>query len=244
MLRICPWPLSLIAGPDPRDPRIVPAPLGDPADVPLQNLRLAYYVEGGLFPPVADIGQMVENVAQALAADGFDIKADAPTALPQAAELYPQITFAERGVALRRALVHAGTSEAGPHFQRLLDEAEAFESVDLAIVLENLDHFRQQMAHFMAGYDAIICPPEVYPAIPHGGTVSGSVLENKYMMWAHMNAYNLTGWPAAVVRAGTTSNGLPIGVQIVARPWREDVALAIASHIEEVFGGWQPSGVL
>jgi amidase len=33
---------------------------------------------------------------------------------------------------------------------------------------------------------------------------------------------------------------LPIGVQVIARPWREDVALAVAQHIETVYGGWQP----
>jgi amidase len=54
-------------------------------------------------------------------------------------------------------------------------------------------------------------------------------------------AYNLTGWPAAVVRAGTSPEGLPIGVQIVAPPWREDVVLAVAGSIETAFGGWQPA---
>jgi amidase len=53
-------------------------------------------------------------------------------------------------------------------------------------------------------------------------------------------AYNLTGWPGAVVRAGTSPEGLPIGVQIVARPWREDLALAVARSIETALGGWQP----
>ena len=51
--------------------------------------------------------------------------------------------------------------------------------------------------------------------------------------------YNLTGWPGAVVRAGTSPEGLPIGVQIVARPGREDVALAIAKRVESDFGGYQ-----
>ncbi len=53
-------------------------------------------------------------------------------------------------------------------------------------------------------------------------------------------AYNLTGWPAAVVRAGTSPEGLPVGVQIAAKPWRDDVALAVAAVIEKGFGGWQP----
>ena len=42
-------------------------------------------------------------------------------------------------------------------------------------------------------------------------------------------AFNLTGWPVVVLRAGTSPEGLPIGIQIVARPWHEHVALDPAS---------------
>ena len=52
-------------------------------------------------------------------------------------------------------------------------------------------------------------------------------------------AYNFTGWPGAVVRCGTSPEGLPINVQVVAQPWREDVVLAVAKQLEEVFGGWK-----
>ena len=48
--------------------------------------------------------------------------------------------------------------------------------------------------------------------------------------FAYTYSYSLTGWPAAVVRCGTSPEGLPIGVQIVAPPWREDVALAFAKY--------------
>jgi amidase len=41
------------------------------------------------------------------------------------------------------------------------------------------------------------------------------------------------------VRAGTTLEGLPIGLQVVARPWRDDVALALAHVIERELGGWR-----
>lgn len=58
--------------------------------------------------------------------------------------------------------------------------------------------------------------------------------------FTYMGAYNVTGWPVVVVRAGISDTGLPIGVQVIARPWRDDVALAIAQHIETTFGGWQP----
>jgi len=49
----------------------------------------------------------------------------------------------------------------------------------------------------------------------------------------------LTGWPVVVVRSGTSPEGLPIGVQVAARPWREDVALSVAQQIETALGGWQ-----
>jgi amidase len=51
--------------------------------------------------------------------------------------------------------------------------------------------------------------------------------------------YNMTGWPGVVVRAGTSPEGLPVGAQFVASPWREDVALAAASEVERALGGWQ-----
>jgi len=50
--------------------------------------------------------------------------------------------------------------------------------------------------------------------------------------------HNLTGWPAVVVRVGTSPEGLPIGVQIAAKAWREDVALAVAKIVEDRCGGW------
>ena len=57
-------------------------------------------------------------------------------------------------------------------------------------------------------------------------------------MWAHMSAYNLTGWPAGVVRTGQTAEGLSIGVQVVGQPWCEDVVLAVMQSIETAFGGY------
>ena len=96
-----------------------------------------------------------------------------------------------------------------------------------------MDLFRSQMLGFMANYDVIICPVNANVAIKH---------DTQYEYFAGFSytaTYNLTGWPAAVVRAGTSPEGLPIGVQIVANPWREDVALKVAKFVEETFGGWQ-----
>ena len=84
-------------------------------------------------------------------------------------------------------------------------------------------------------YDIIISPVHPFAALPHGAIMA---LEN-LPGTSYTITYNLTAWPSAVVRGGASPRGLPIGVQIVARPWREDVALAVAQHIETVLGGWQ-----
>ena len=72
------------------------------------------------------------------------------------------------------------------------------------------------------------------PAPPHGETFADSSRNAFYT-----GPYNLTGWPGTVVRCGTSPDGLPIGIQVIARPWREDVSLALAALLESALGGWQ-----
>ena len=90
------------------------------------------------------------------------------------------------------------------------------------------------MLSFLQPYDVIICPVNAYPAMSHESAIE------KAIGWTYTRVYNLTGWPAAVVRGGTSPESLPIGVQIVTRPWREDVALAVAQCLETALGGWAP----
>ncbi len=85
---------------------------------------------------------------------------------------------------------------------------------------------------FMRRYDAILCPASLGPALLHGE-------DNTDAVFLYTLPFSLTGQPVAVVRAGTSSEGLPIGVQVVARLWRDDVALALAGVIEGALGGWR-----
>ena len=91
------------------------------------------------------------------------------------------------------------------------------------------DRFRRSLIAFMKDFDFILTPVSDYPARARGSEGGES----------YCLPYSLVGYPCVVVRAGTSSTGLPVGVQIVARPWREDVALAIAQRIEAYSGGWQ-----
>jgi amidase len=90
------------------------------------------------------------------------------------------------------------------------------------------------MLQFIAPYDVLICPVNANVALKHGA------VQDHVDGFTYTATYNITGWPGVVVRAGTSPEGLPIGVQILAKPWREDVALAVAQFVEAEFGGWQP----
>lgn len=85
-------------------------------------------------------------------------------------------------------------------------------------------------------YDAILCPPCAYTALKHGATER----EDLDSGFSYSEIFNYLGWPAAVVRCGTAGLSLPVGVQIVSSPWREDIVLAIAQELESALGGWQP----
>jgi amidase len=86
------------------------------------------------------------------------------------------------------------------------------------------ERFRRYMALFMEDYDVIVCPVAATAAPPHGPVPVET--------WLYTLPYSLTGQPVAVVRCGTSSEGLPIGVQVVARPWHDAVALAAAAVVE------------
>jgi amidase len=91
-------------------------------------------------------------------------------------------------------------------------------------VLRRWDAYRSEMARFMGDLDVIVGPVYPTPAPPHGGTDGDAV--------SYTTPFSLTGAPCVVVPAGRSPEGLPIGVQIVARPWHDHVALAAAACVE------------
>ena len=72
----------------------------------------------------------------------------------------------------------------------------------------------------------LLSPVSAGPAPPHGALAGHTGVDPTSFTTPH----SLTGWPAATVRCGSSPEGLPIGMQVVARPWRDDVALAAAAR--------------
>ncbi|MBU8911211.1 MAG: amidase [Desulfobacterales bacterium] len=231
--------LPIICGPDGKDPAVIPMSLGNPENVRLENLKIAFYTNGGLHPPTIEISDAIRKTALKLADGVKIIKEDSPACLSMAEWLYPWLKFEDNGRWISQRLKTAKTTEPGPHMVRLLKEAESFKPPDDSKVSTVLDTFCKDMLQFLENYDVILCPPDVFPALPNGGPPQGY----DYLMWSHLSAYNLTGWPAGVVRAGQTPGGLPIGIQVVGRPFCEHIVLSVMKVIESVCGGYSPPNI-
>jgi amidase len=224
--------LPLIAGPDGRDPFVAPAPLGDPQDVVLKGLRGTFHVDNGIQTAMPGIAEAVQLAAKTLSEVGVLVEETRPPGIEESLELYTGLFGWDGGVWIRLILERAGTALD----QTWLQNARAGTSAtpgDITRLIDRWDRFRMRMLAFMRNYDVMIAPVNAYQAIPHG------TQGERFAGFSYTMTYNLTGWPAAVVRVGTARDGLPIGVQIISKPWKEEVALAIAQHLERTLGGWQ-----
>ena len=227
--------LRVISGPDWIDPAIIDMPLGDPADVDLNSLRVAFYTDPpGFKVPAQDTRDAVQSAIRALSDVAASVEEDAPAALERVPDMTARIGGGDGRAGTRRLLDKAGTSEVSVILTKRIDEAEPITTPEFTKSLEDLDQYRSDMLQFISDYDVIVAPVTAQPAQPHGAS-----FEDRNRHAFYTGPYNLTGWPGTVVRCGTSSEGLPIGVQIIARPWREDVSLAVAAFLESVLGGWQ-----
>jgi amidase len=104
----------------------------------------------------------------------------------------------------------------------------AVSAAELYRILRDWDRYRSTMLEFLQVSDMIVSPVAPHAAIAPGERIS----------WRYTTPHSLTGWPCVVVRAGW-SGALPVGVQLVAGPWQDHVALAAAAAVERALGGWQ-----
>ena len=220
--------LPLIAGPDFIDPGVMAMPLGDPNEVDVASLRIGFHTDNGIRTPTAETQSTIRAAAAALEAVSRRVEESRPAGVEQSHEIgWPMYGF-DGGAAVRRLLRQAGTTETTLGG----DRGAAMTAEELDQALANVYELRSRMLSYFTDYDAFLCPVNAHPAVPHG---SFDLPDYSYTM-----TYNVTGWPGAVVRGGTSPEGLPIGVQVVGPPGREDVVLAVAAFVEAELGGWQP----
>jgi amidase len=225
--------LPLISGMDWRDQSTVPMPLGDPANVQLKGLRVAFYTAFGASVPTAETAATVHNAVKSVQEAGAVVEEALPPNVEQSVDLLHALFNPDGGARVKGALAQLGTTESSPLLTGFLNiRPNPLTTNELLAVMSGWDMFRNSVLAWLENYDVIICPVCTEPAMPHGEALT------KLDAFSYMQTFNLTGYPAVVVRGGTSPEGLPIGVQVVARPWREEVALAVAAHLETALGGY------
>jgi amidase len=93
----------------------------------------------------------------------------------------------------------------------------------------------------MEDVTVLLSPVSAGPAFRHGeGNWRSGEKENYRDTMRYSQWLNLAGFPGAVVPMGISPEGLPIGVQVIARPYEDEFALAVSETIERARGPWQP----
>jgi amidase len=226
--------LPILAGPDGEDPHAVPVALGDPSLVVVNGLRVVAFTDNGIRTPTAETILAVEAAARALDVAGAHVRDEVPPGLDEAWAAWDAMIRADGFAWLHRLIEAAGTAGWGSYATRdWISPGAPMPGDQLTALIERGDAIRGRLLRWMQDVDLIVCPAMPQPAIRHGESSA------PWFGDTYSDVHNLTGWPAVVVRGGTSAEGLPIGVQLIAAPWREDVALAGARIVEAASGGWQ-----
>lgn len=231
----------IIAGPDYLDAAIVPMPWSPASSVDLKQLRVVYYLNNGSAKPLTpETETAVKKVADLFRSLGVSVTEDCPKALiKESNDVRNAISTADGREWVKRMLRKYATTVVSPVIS-LADEPRA-DTPEFTRLAEALDANRSRFLGWFEPYDLLICPVNREPAQPWPD-------EPKAMPpdpgnYGYTTTYNNTGWPGTVVRAGTSPEGLPIGVQLIAKPFREDLSLAAAAFVEAGTGGYQKPNV-
>jgi Asp-tRNA(Asn)/Glu-tRNA(Gln) amidotransferase A subunit family amidase len=234
---------EVMQGPDHGDPSSVPVPVRWPEHVDLKKLRIGYFEDDGRTPVTAETHAAVHAAADALKRAGFTVEPFRPEGLEQARRLWWQF-FGIAGGMLLGPMTKGREADLSP----MLKQFSSWVAAESAHTGETLldtwimrDVLRIEIFSQMREYPILLCPVASIPAFRHGErswSIDGQIVE--YLdAWSYTEWFNLLGNPAAAVPVGRSNEGLPIGVQIIARPWEEELVLAVAAELEAQRGVWQ-----
>ncbi|MER5716376.1 amidase [Streptomyces sp. NPDC002132] len=227
-----------LAGTDPRDPRAVPVPVrGEPLPGPVKVAVVTDPGGRGVHPTVSGA---VAAAADALRDAGYDVREieDVPR-LDEALEAYHRIVvteFAPTWPAVRTLLGEGGDRYIGMTMEKT-PPATAAEFMRLMGVWLGI---RRSWAEFLDEYPLLLGPVFTEPAVEPG--LESRDRAGRERVGSGMRLCTVTsfaGVPGVAVPTGV-ADGLPSGVQIVGRAFREDLCLDAAQEVEDRLGVLTP----
>ncbi len=233
----CALALSCLVGLDGIDPFLAPVPLQDPQKVDIQQLKVAYFIEDGVSEISSDVKVAMDATVNVLKDHVSRVELVELKCIRESHRLLWENFYlgGDRGQGNKNAMAALKVSRPSPLFEEFLKQAE---KSDLTVtqfrnLFREISLFRVDLLEKLKDYDLVLSPVAATPAKRHGTTFQ----ECRDM--THVMAHSLSGWPVTVVRCGTSSDGLPIGLQIAAKPWQDHLSLALGQRIEKLLGGWR-----
>ena len=208
----------------------------------VRNLRIGYFEDDGRTPVTPETRTAVRTAAEALRDAGFQVERFQPHDLETARELWHKY-FVVAGGMLLRAMFKGRESDLSPLLKQFLEYSAEEPALTAETLLEawlQRDTLRAQFFEQMERYPILLCPAAAIPAFRHGERswpVEGKTV-NYLDAWSYAEFFNLLGNPAVVVPVSHSPEGLPIGVQIVGRPWEEEQVISVADALEAQCGAW------
>ena len=227
--------LSVIAGFDARDPHSVHERTPDfvsACERDPRQLRIAWSPTFGYATPEPEVRLIAESAAKTFAAMGCAVEEiDAPFG-DDPAEVWSAEFYA--GVGTRLANVLATQRELlDPEVAAIVERALALPADKYHEAVQRRYALRERMRQCFEQYDLLLSPTLPVAGVDVGINVPAGLPGRNLVSWvSYTYPFNLTGQPAASIPAGFTRGGLPVGLQLVARPYREEDLFAAAAAFE------------
>ncbi len=199
---------------------------------PPQEIHIGWFVDNGVAPVTAETRAAVRTAADRLTSHGMIVEPFVPVGLEGFFELF--MTFFGSCV---EAILEP-TIDSSPLLTDYFSRLAEFPRPDFPTLVQRWmarDQMRLDLLRQMERYPVLLSPVCSTPAFRHGErswTIDGRTVD--YLRsFSYCQLCNLLGLPAAVVPVGKSPEGLPIGVQVIGRPFEEEVVLAVAERLEQ-----------
>jgi amidase len=227
----------VLAGYDSEDPFAAPVPLREPD---LKSVRIGLMRQFYRVPVEAGVARALDKAARCLAELRFPVEPFQPSGLEAAPNLW-WFFFGELPARLTADFIRGREDQAHWTGTEFMQQALAEPEPTAKKILENLalrDKMRARLLCEMEQYPVILMPPCGIAAFRHRQRRFETSAKTIGLFEAMMPAtpINLVGLPAVVIPFDMDERGLPVGVQLVGRPYEEDLLLELAIRMEEARG--------